>query len=169
MTRINYITCFFLVIATWLSSSGCTFIRHNETQDNVYDHRVFVTRVIDGDTFWVTHEDEAFKVRFIGIDAPETRNSGRKKKGYFGKEAADKVRELTENQWVYLKYDVEKTDRYQRRLAYIYLENGTFLNAYLIENGFAVVDTHPPNIEYVDLFIELQQTARINALGLWAE
>jgi len=130
---------------------------------------VYVTKVIDGDTFWVDNGTASFKVRFIGIDAPETRNSRWKEKGYYAQEAKEYVRSNTEHQWVRLEFDVQATDRYKRRLAYIYLEDGTFLNASLVEQGYAVVDTYPPNVKYVELFTELQRKARDNNRGLWGE
>lgn len=128
---------------------------------------VLVTKVIDGDTFWINDGNQEVKVRFIGIDAPETRNSAYKKKGYFGIEAKAYVKELTENKWVRLELDVRPRDQYQRLLAYIYLEDGTFLNAHLVAKGFALVDTHPPNVKYVDQLLDSQIKARQNKLGLW--
>src|SRR5690606_27270778 len=89
---------------------------------------VYVTKVVDGDTFWVDDGEKEVKVRFTGIDAPETRNTGRKKKGYFGEEARDYVKALTEYQWVRLETDVQERDSFKRLLAYVYLEDGTFLN-----------------------------------------
>ncbi len=130
---------------------------------------VYVTRVIDGDTFWVDNGTDQFKVRFIGIDAPETRNVGRKKKGYFAEEAKDYVVNQTLHKWVRLELDVQEKDRYQRLLAYVYLADGTFLNAHLVAGGYAIVDTYPPNVKYVDLFTELQRQARQEKSGLWAD
>lgn len=128
---------------------------------------VYVTKVIDGDTFWVDDGSKAIKVRFIGIDAPETRNTGHKKKGHFGVEAKEYVTRLTKFQWVRLQLDIQEKDQYQRLLAYVYLQDGTFLNAHLIESGYAVLDTHPPNVKYADLFSELQHRAKQEKLGLW--
>ncbi|MCZ6485581.1 MAG: thermonuclease family protein [Acidobacteria bacterium] len=51
-------------------------------------------------------------------------------------------------------------DGYGRQLAYVYLEDGTFVNARLVEHGFALVMTVPPNVKYQDLFLKLQQEAR---------
>ncbi len=129
---------------------------------------VYVTKVIDGDTFWVNNGSEKFKVRFIGIDAPETRNSRGKLKGPYAKEAKEYVQKLTENKWVKLELDVQKKDRYRRMLAYIYLLDGTFLNADLVKGGFAVVDTYPPNVKHTALFVKLQHEARESKKGVWA-
>lgn len=131
------------------------------------DGFAFVTKVIDGDTFWVDNGEEKFKVRFIGVDAPETRNSRYKKKGYYAQEAKSYVASLTDRKWVRLVQDVQSHDRYQRLLAYVYLEDGTFLNAELVANGYAVVATFPPNVQHVDELIQLQKEAREGALGLW--
>lgn len=128
---------------------------------------VYVTKVIDGDTFWVDDGMETFKVRFIGIDAPETRNTRWKKKGYYANESKEYVRSKTEHQWVRLEYDIQSKDQYRRTLAYIYLEDGTFLNASLLEQGYAVVTTFPPNVKYVELFIKVQKRAREKRQGLW--
>ncbi len=128
---------------------------------------VYVTKVIDGDTFWTDDGMEPFKVRFIGIDAPETRNTRWKKKGYYANESKKYVRSKTEHQWVRLEYDVQPKDKYRRTLAYVYLEDGTFLNASLVEQGYAVVSTYPPNVKYVEVFIKLQKRAREKNKGLW--
>ena len=77
--------------------------------------------------------------------------------------------ELLKDQKVRLEYDVGKTDRYKRILAYVYLEDGTFINAKLIKEGFATVMTIPPNVKYAELFVMLEQEARKNDKGLWDE
>lgn len=130
-------------------------------------NEVYVSKVIDGDTFWVNNGSEKFKVRFIGIDAPETRNSRGKLKGPYAKEAKEYVQQLTENKWVKLELDVQKKDRYQRLLAYIYLLDGSFLNADLVKGGFATVATYPPNVKHTNLFVKLQHEAREENRGLW--
>jgi len=68
--------------------------------------------------------------------------------------------ELLKDQKVRLEYDVGKTDRYKRTLAYVYLEDGTFINAKLIKEGYATVMTIPPNVKYAELFVKLEQEAR---------
>ncbi|UIR54850.1 thermonuclease family protein [Sphingobacterium sp. SRCM116780] len=142
---------------------------HNEKRQKWEEGFVYVTKVIDGDTFWVDNGDKKFKVRFIGVDAPETRNSRWKHKSQFAAEAKAYVKKLAEYQWVRLDMDIQQMDRYQRLLAYVYLADGTFLNASLVEGGYAVVDTYPPNVKYVDLFIKLQHHAQEQKLGVWIE
>jgi micrococcal nuclease len=129
---------------------------------------VFVTKVIDGDTFWAKDKSGAkVKIRLIGIDAPESRKSQHKDVQYYGKEAKEYLKQLIENKNVKLEFDVDKLDQYKRTLAYVYLESDLFVNAQLIENGYAKVYTFPPNVKYVDSFIQLQKQAQQNRLGIW--
>ena len=142
------------------------FFAQAQLQENTWYK---VSKITDGDTFYVTtSSSEKYKIRLIGIDAPETRNVGVKvRKEYFGTEAKIFVTQLLKNKKVKLTFDVQKTDRYGRILAYVYLENGVFLNQYLVENGFAVVATFPPNVKFVEVFTKAEKSARNKKLGLW--
>ncbi len=62
---------------------------------------------------------------------------------------------------------MQKRDKYGRLLAYVYLEDGTFVDAWLVEHGYAQVMTVPPNVKYQDLFLKLQREAREAKRGLW--
>lgn len=128
-----------------------------------------IKRVSDGDTVVIQDElDNQYKIRFIGIDAPESRNVGnRKQVQVFGSEAKNHLKKLLFNKKIRLEFDVQKIDRYGRTLAYVYLENGVFLNQYLVQKGYARMATFPPNIKYVELFRKLEEKARKNKLGMW--
>ena len=127
-----------------------------------------VTRVVDGDTFWADDGTiDGLKIRLIGLDAPETRNTGRKTIGYFGSESKDYLKQLLTGKRVRLELDVAKYDQYNRTLAYVFLEDGTFVNAELLKRGYAVVLTIPPNVKYADEFLRLQRKARRQNVGLW--
>lgn len=127
-----------------------------------------VTKIVDGDTFWVDDGTEkGMKIRLIGIDAPESRKTFKKEEGFYGKEAKEFMTTLLRGKNVRLEYDVTKTDRYGRTLAYVYLEDGRFVNAELVKNGFAMVMTVPPNVKFSDEFVKLQKEARENNRGLW--
>ena len=76
-----------------------------------------VTRVIDGDTIEITG---GIKVRYIGINAPESVAPG-KPVGCFGKESSDKDKELVLGKEVRLEKDISETDKYGRLLRYIYM------------------------------------------------
>ena len=56
-------------------------------------------------------------------------------------EATQFLKDKTNNQQVFLKFDERKHDNSNNLLAYVYLKNKTFLNAHLIKNGLAIADT----------------------------
>jgi len=127
-----------------------------------------VTRIVDGDTFWIDDgSPKGLKIRLIGIDAPESRTSGQKMKGFYGEESTGYITSLIGDSKVRLEYDVTRYDQYGRTLAYVYLDNGTFVNAEMVKNGFATVMTFPPNVKYADTFVDLARKARKQNKGLW--
>jgi len=122
-----------------------------------------VTKHVDGDTLWVSGGE---KVRFIGMDTPESTNGRR---DCFGAEASARTAELlplgTE---VRLVSDAGRRDRYGRTLAYVYrASDGLFVNAALVRDGYAQVMTVPPNVAHVDEFVALQREAREAGRGFW--
>lgn len=125
-----------------------------------------VTRVTDGDTIRVDLEGRNERVRYIGIDTPETEHSPRGAQP-FGDEAWEANRRLVENQEVRLVFDVEERDRYGRLLAYVYRTDGTFVNEALVRDGFARQLTVPPNVRYAETFRRLEREARDARRGLW--
>lgn len=129
---------------------------------------LLVTQVVDGDTFWADNDTkDGVKVRLIGVDAPESKNVFKKKIGYYGKEAKEYLRTLLQNRRVKLELDIDPRDQYGRTLAYVYRDDGLFINAELLKNGYAMVMTVPPNVKYVEYFLSLQQESRDNMRGLW--
>lgn len=129
-----------------------------------------VSRIVDGDTFWVDDGSEkGMKVRLTGVDAPETRNSRNKVKDAFGDKSTRYLTDLIAGKRVRLEYDIDTLDQYGRTLAYVYLGDGTFVNASMVRNGYATVMTTPPNVRYADTFVELAEKARKRNRGLWNE
>ena len=129
-----------------------------------------VTKIVDGDTFWIDNgTQKGLKIRLIGIDAPETKRSFKKEIGYYGKEAHAYLTKLLSNKKVRLVSDVQPLDQYGRTLSYVYLEDGTFVNAELLKNGYAVLMTIPPNVAFADYFARLQGEAREGKRGLWRQ
>jgi micrococcal nuclease len=128
---------------------------------------VQVVRVIDGDTIQVCCVfGDRVTVRYVGVDTPEIHHP---MKGVerAGKEASEANRKLVDGKTVRLEFDVQQVDRYNRLLAYVFLEEGTFVNAWRVENGYAVVMTIPPNVKHQELFLKLQREAREAGRGLW--
>jgi micrococcal nuclease len=122
-----------------------------------------VERAVDGDTVVLS---DGRRVRYIGVDTPETHHP-RKPVEFMGREAKNFNRRLVEGQRVRLEFDVDRDDRYHRLLAYVYLADGTFVNAELVKQGYAQIMTIPPNVKHADLFLKLQQEAREAKRGLW--
>jgi len=131
--------------------------------DFVQTGTVKVTRVIDGDTIEI---GSGQKVRYIGIDTPETVHPD-KTVQCFGAEASAKNRELVERKQVHLEKDVSETDKYGRLLRYVYVGD-TFVNDYLLRQGYAHSSSYPPDIKYQDEFRQAEAEARENNRGLWA-
>lgn len=121
-----------------------------------------VKRVVDGDTIELA---EGTKVRYLGIDTPEAVHPS-KPVEFMGKEASELNRQLVEGKDVRLEFDVQRTDKYGRTLAYVYVDT-IFVNAELVKRGFAQVLTIPPNVKYSDVFLRLQREARELKTGLW--
>lgn len=60
----------------------------------------------------------------------------------------------TKGQKVFMKYDEQKYDDKDRLLCYLYLQNKTFINAHLIKERLAVVDTDI-NFKFKNKFLQL--------------
>jgi micrococcal nuclease len=135
-----------------------------------YSNSSFFTikKFVDGDTFWINDgSSKGLKIRLIGVDTPENKARFGKPKEYFGDEASAFTKKMLSGKKVRLEYDIDEFDSFGRTLAYVYLEDGTFLNEELIKQGFATVMTVQPNSKYADHFYKLQVEARENNRGLW--
>jgi len=88
----------------------------------------WLVRAVDGDTLLLDRNE---RVRLIGVDTPETVDP-RRPVQRFGKEASAFTKRMAEGKKIRLKYDQDRKDRFGRTLAYVYLEDGTFLNAEII-------------------------------------
>lgn len=126
-----------------------------------------VQDVIDGDTIVLETGEH---LRYIGVDAPEIR---RKIGGQWiyapeplGEEAKAYNRRLVGGKTIALQFDREREDRYGRMLGYVYVE-GTFVNAKLLEDGYARLLVFPPNTRHADLFWKLEKTAMKEHRGIW--
>lgn len=124
-----------------------------------------VARVVDGDTVEARFGGEVVDVRLIGVDTPESVAPGQPVECYGLAASRFTTREL-EGRRVRLELDVERLDRFGRTLAYVWLGPELF-NETLVRQGYAVVTTYPPNVRYVDRFLDAQREARSQGRGLW--
>ena len=110
---------------------------------------------------------ELYRVRYIGVDTPETYNG----LDWMGPEATLANRRLVEGRHVTLESDVSETDRYDRLLRYVWIREGSgwvLVNAKLLRLGFAQITTYPPDVKYVDaIYLAAQRKARNAGRGLW--
>ena len=139
----------------------------NETE-NINNGEYQVTRVVDGDTIEVNYNGTEEKVRLIGIDTPESVHPDEEKNSKYGEQASEYTKQLLEGKTVKLEFDVEERDSYGRLLAYVYVDD-IMVNKKLLEEGLAQIATYPPNVKYVDEFTKIQEEARENKKGFWAE
>src|SRR5438093_5078674 len=128
-----------------------------------------VERVVDGDTLLLQSGE---RVRLIGVDTPETKHP-KKPVEYFGKEASAFTRRMVEGKRVRLEFDQANAaqghkDRYGRTLAYVFLEDGTLLNAEIIKQGYGHAYTQFP-FSRMEEFRRLEREAREEERGLWRQ
>jgi len=119
-----------------------------------------VQRVSDGDSFRCR---DGQRVRLIGIDSPE-----RQQHPYGAQAQAALLRIAPPGTSLRLERDVAATDQYGRALAYAWV-GATLVNEALVQGGWAVLYTVPPNVKYADRFGRAQNEARARGTGLWAE
>ncbi|PIZ76026.1 hypothetical protein COY05_02850 [Candidatus Peregrinibacteria bacterium CG_4_10_14_0_2_um_filter_38_24] len=126
-----------------------------------------VTEVVDGDTIEINN---SFKIRFIGVDTPETVDPT-KPVQCFGTEASNIAKEKLLNQTVTLESDETQgdKDKYDRLLRYVILGDGTNFNKWLIENGYGHEYTYKKAYKYQKEFKTSEKQAMDSNVGLWAD
>ncbi len=128
-----------------------------------------VSHVVDGDTVTIMKEGKGVTLRLIGINTPETVDP-RRSVECFGKEASDKMKSLLNGKQIYIEADASQDtyDKYQRLLAYIFLQDGTNINLKMVAEGFAYEYTYDTPYKYQKEFKAAEANARTNNLGLWS-
>jgi micrococcal nuclease len=127
-----------------------------------------VVRVVDGDTISVRIGDRTERVRYIGIDTPESVKPETPVQ-CFAERASAANAALVAGRRVRLVGDVEHRDRFGRVLAYVYRDgDGVFVNAALVRDGYARTLTIPPNVAHASEFARLAAAARTAGRGLWS-
>jgi micrococcal nuclease len=142
----------------------------NELDKVVIDEEIeqeetfMVKRVVDGDTIELENGE---RVRYIGIDTPETVHPTQEIQCY-GVQASNKNKELVEGKKIRLEKDISEKDRFGRLLRYVYIDD-IFVNEFLVREGYAKVSTYPPDVKYQEIFLTAENNARENNRGLWQE
>lgn len=126
---------------------------------NESDNLFLVTKVIDGDTIKI---ETGEIVRLICIDTPEYDEEGYEiAKRY--------VESLILNKKVKLEKDKSETDKYNRILRYIYLEDGTFVNELIVKQGYGKVYWYKPDTTLCPIIQDAEDYAKRKDLGIWEE
>ena len=134
----------FILTGAALLAALCSYFASRYLADKDTD-LFLVSLVIDGDTILL---ESGESVRYLGIDTPET-NHPRRGLECYGPEATERNRELVEGELVRLEFDTTDRDAYERLLRYVYVGN-TFVNAVLVEEGFAYSYYYPPDTKHYD-------------------
>lgn len=144
-----------------------TFLFSDSGQEALEEVRL--VRVVDGDTIVVEQGGEEVRVRLLCVNCEESVHPDESKNTEKGKEASAFTSDyLADYSMLYLQYDEERYDQYDRTLAYVWLSDDVnvnseediknyMLNAILLEKDMATVVVYEPNHRYADLFYELEK------------
>ena len=118
-----------------------------------------VINVVDGDTIDVNINDQTYRVRYIGMNTPESNEP-------CGSDATNANVSLVSEQTVTLVKDISETDRFDRLLRYVYVGD-IFVNAELVAQGYAESAKYPPDVAFAEFFENLQTQAAADNVGCW--
>ena len=163
-----------------ISEEDMTVFETEEVEEESTLEEVNFVRVVDGDTIIVKDASGANKrLRMIGIDTPESVAAEEERNNEYGVMASDYTKDLLKDcDKLYVEYDVDADDQYDRILAYLWLQevSDTFdedsiknymVNAIIVENGYGVAKTYNPTVAHDDFLHELTAEAREDSVGLW--
>lgn len=130
-----------------------------------------VVRVVDGDTAMIEVDGQEERVRYIGINAPESAIPDEEPQCY-GPEAAEANERLVGGETVYLERDVSDRDQYGRLLRYVWLpgDDGDliFVNQELVRQGFADARRYRPDTSHDDQLQAAEREAKDAGRGMWS-
>lgn len=155
-----------LLIIGGITLSASYFVKPNQQAGETYEIR----KVVDGDTIEIKRYGRTETVRLIGVDTPETVDP-RKPVQCYGREAADYSKKLMTGKRVKLESDplVGERDKYNRLLAYVWLDQNQLVNQMLVAGGYAHEYTYRSQVyKYQQQFKDAQTSAKENGVGLWA-
>lgn len=153
-----------LLLLTFLAV-GCTLEEELLDEDDFSDDDIVVdtgdlytvTRVIDGDTIEARQGEVTYRIRYVGVNTPESDES-------CYSDAREANASLVEGRQVRLEKDESNTDRFGRLLRYVYVGD-TFVNAELVRGGWAEAVLYQPDDLHYDEFVDLEAEATNDARG----
>ena len=138
-------------------------------QEDAERIKVKFNRKIDGDTAEFDLNNEIIKVRFLGINTPETVDKNRGEEPY-GKESSAYTEEKLKNATkIELEYDsnASEKDKYGRILAWVFVDD-SLLQKELVSNGLAETYMLQSNYRYAGVLQLAEEEAKNNKLGIWS-
>ena len=147
----------FLVLIVFACTSSATAV-------NGAERRGRVRWVVDGDTIVLTDGE---RVRYADINTPEVAHDGESGEPY-GDEARAFNQKLVQGRWLNLELAEESRDHYGRLLAYVFLEDGTFVNGELVQQGYAHLLRRQSKVVYWEKLLNLQRQALKEKKGIWS-
>lgn len=155
---ITVVTLIFLLYG-WMAENAPEGKKRDE------NNSVYIEKVLDGDSVAANVRGKREQIRFIGIDAPEL---GQKPWGRRSKKFLEGL--IASSGWqARIEYDVDKRDKYDRILAYLWSRDNKLINEEMLINGYAVLFTFPPNVKHADRLRSAQVIARENKRGIWGK
>ncbi|MBT2582606.1 thermonuclease family protein [Planococcus sp. ISL-109] len=129
---------------------------------------VQLVKTIDGDTIKVIYDGQEINIRYLLIDTPETSHPQLGKQP-FGEEAKARNLALVNSGQLTIEFDVgQRLDRYDRLLAYVYVD-GKSVQEILLSEGLArVAYVYPPNTRHLTPYEEAQAQAKAKGIGIWS-
>lgn len=122
-----------------------------------------VERVVSGQTIEISaislENTEITKVRIIGIDAPDLRQSP------WGEAAKQRLQDLVGRDFIQLETETETTDSYDRLLAHVW-HNGTLISEQLVKEGYVLANTKYSH-KYSQRLLNAREYARLLGYGIW--
>ncbi len=151
-----------IVIAQTVSTPPGSYPVEDFSGDIAYK----VIRVIDGDTVNIDYNGNATNVRLIGVNTPETVHPSKSVEAY-GKEASNFIKNLLQGESVYLRFDTDRRDNFDRLMAYLYrAPDGLFVNLEIVRQGYGHVYTEAP-FKHLELFRYYENRARTAGKGVY--
>lgn len=144
----------------WNSSTP----EENTTNNPLSFEKAKVAFVYDGDTIQLT---DGRKIRYIGINTPEV-GSTKKPGECFSDEAQNINKQLIAGQTIEMAKDNLEIDKYGRLLRYVWIED-VFINDFMVRQGYAKIETIPPNTKYSGELKNAEKEAKENKRGLWGK
>jgi len=127
--------------------------------ENTGLEKVVVKKIIDGDTIEIENGQQ---IRYIGIDTPEYGE-------YYFEQAKLENEKMLSSKDVYIEKDILEKDKFDRILAYVWVDKNILINNQLLEMGMAFPLFIPPNKKYQELFIKSFEKAQASDIGVWKQ